>query len=147
MQGSLIKHIVIQYALWGIMVPLQICNMLKKKHEEAKEILVRAVVNNNNLLMLNHPIYEAKISFKIFLAFTIIFFHLPFWYKIKLHIPSQLRTFMKFRNLLQKWHPRSFKHVEEWGHIKAFSFAMVFGFVIFLHTETAYQNFGYNDTN
>ncbi|XP_024168983.1 uncharacterized protein At4g18490 isoform X1 [Rosa chinensis] len=38
-----------------------ICNMLKKKHEEAKEILVRAVVNNNNLLMLNHPIYEAKI--------------------------------------------------------------------------------------
>nr|XP_011465021.1 PREDICTED: uncharacterized protein At4g18490 isoform X1 [Fragaria vesca subsp. vesca] len=38
-----------------------ICNMLKKKHEEAKELLVRAVVNNNNLLMLNHPIYEAKI--------------------------------------------------------------------------------------
>ncbi|KAF8409007.1 hypothetical protein HHK36_005078 [Tetracentron sinense] len=40
-----------------------ICNMLKKKHEEAKEILVRAIVNNNNLLMLNHPIYEEKISF------------------------------------------------------------------------------------
>ncbi|KAF6158322.1 hypothetical protein GIB67_022402 [Kingdonia uniflora] len=39
-----------------------ICNMLKKKHEEAKEILVRAVVNNNNLLMLNHPIHEEKIS-------------------------------------------------------------------------------------
>ncbi|XP_038710812.1 uncharacterized protein At4g18490 isoform X1 [Tripterygium wilfordii] len=38
-----------------------ICNMLKKKHEEAKEILVRAVVNNNNLLMLNHPLYEDKI--------------------------------------------------------------------------------------
>lgn len=38
-----------------------ICNMLKKKHEEAKEILARAVVNNNNLLMLNHPIYEEKI--------------------------------------------------------------------------------------
>ncbi|ONI10622.1 hypothetical protein PRUPE_4G057700 [Prunus persica] len=38
-----------------------ICNMLKKKHEEAKELLVRAVVNNNNLLMLNHPIYDAKI--------------------------------------------------------------------------------------
>lgn len=74
MQGSLIKHIVIQYALCGIMVPLQICNMLKKKHEEAKEILVRAVVNNNNLLMLNHPIYEAKISFKIFLAVTIFLF-------------------------------------------------------------------------
>ncbi|KAJ0083041.1 hypothetical protein Patl1_10575 [Pistacia atlantica] len=40
-----------------------ICNMLKKKHEEAKEILVRTIVNNNNLLMLNHPIYEEKISF------------------------------------------------------------------------------------
>ncbi|XP_048322359.2 uncharacterized protein At4g18490 isoform X4 [Ziziphus jujuba] len=38
-----------------------ICNMLKRKHEEAKEILLRAVVNNNKLLMLNHPIYEVKI--------------------------------------------------------------------------------------
>ncbi|XP_043688829.1 uncharacterized protein At4g18490 isoform X2 [Telopea speciosissima] len=38
-----------------------ICNMLKKKHEEAKEVLVRALVNSNNLLMLNHPIYEEKI--------------------------------------------------------------------------------------
>ncbi|KAI3835986.1 hypothetical protein MKX03_032881 [Papaver bracteatum] len=43
-----------------------ICNMLKKKHEEAKEILVRAIVNNNNLLMLNHPVYEEKISFELF---------------------------------------------------------------------------------
>ncbi|WRX25910.1 hypothetical protein QQP08_018397, partial [Theobroma cacao] len=40
-----------------------ICNMLKKKHEEAKELLVRAIVNNNSLLMLNHPIFEEKISF------------------------------------------------------------------------------------
>ncbi|KAL8268249.1 hypothetical protein R6Q59_002047 [Mikania micrantha] len=40
-----------------------ICNMLKKKHEEANDILVRAIVNNNNLLMLNHPIYQDKISF------------------------------------------------------------------------------------
>eukprot|EP00261_Vitis_vinifera_P036759 XP_019078002.1 PREDICTED: uncharacterized protein At4g18490 isoform X2 [Vitis vinifera] len=39
-----------------------ICNMLKKKHEEAKEILVRAIVNNNNLLMVNHPVYEEKNS-------------------------------------------------------------------------------------
>lgn len=39
-----------------------ICNMLKKKHEEAKELLVRAIVNNNNLLMLNHPIYKEKID-------------------------------------------------------------------------------------
>ncbi|XP_056687115.1 uncharacterized protein At4g18490 isoform X4 [Spinacia oleracea] len=38
-----------------------ICNMLKKKHEEAKELLVRALVNNNNLLMLSHPIHEEKI--------------------------------------------------------------------------------------
>ncbi|CAE6189053.1 unnamed protein product [Arabidopsis arenosa] len=40
-----------------------ICNILKKKHEEAKELLVRAVVNNNKLLMLNHPLYEDQISF------------------------------------------------------------------------------------
>uniref|UniRef100_A0A7C9EYX6 Uncharacterized protein n=1 Tax=Opuntia streptacantha TaxID=393608 RepID=A0A7C9EYX6_OPUST len=39
-----------------------ICSMLKKKHEEAKELLVRALMNNNNLLMLNHPIYEEKIQ-------------------------------------------------------------------------------------
>ncbi|KAL9455952.1 hypothetical protein AB3S75_005225 [Citrus x aurantiifolia] len=38
-----------------------ICNMLKKKHEEAKELLVRAIVSNNNLLILNHPIFEEKI--------------------------------------------------------------------------------------
>uniref|UniRef100_A0A9I9CR05 Uncharacterized protein n=1 Tax=Cucumis melo TaxID=3656 RepID=A0A9I9CR05_CUCME len=37
------------------------CNMLKKKQNEAKDILVRALVNNNNLLMLNHPNYEEKI--------------------------------------------------------------------------------------
>ncbi|KAI9198943.1 hypothetical protein LWI28_024859 [Acer negundo] len=46
-----------------------ICNMLKKKHEEAKELLVRALVNNNNLLMLNHPIYEEKISFEFCVVF------------------------------------------------------------------------------
>ncbi|KAH0699655.1 hypothetical protein KY284_013870 [Solanum tuberosum] len=39
-----------------------ICNMLRKKQEEAKELLVRAVVNNNKLLLLNHPIYKEKIS-------------------------------------------------------------------------------------
>ncbi|MQL76302.1 hypothetical protein Taro_008685 [Colocasia esculenta] len=38
-----------------------ICNMLKKKHEEAKELLIRALVNNNSLLMLDHPICEEKI--------------------------------------------------------------------------------------
>ncbi|KAK3433023.1 hypothetical protein EUGRSUZ_D00548 [Eucalyptus grandis] len=34
-----------------------------KKQEEAKELLVRALVTNNNLLMLNHPIYEEQICF------------------------------------------------------------------------------------
>ncbi|MED6183656.1 hypothetical protein PIB30_039686 [Stylosanthes scabra] len=43
-----------------------ICNMLRKKHEEAKELLVRAIVNDNNLLMLNHPIYDEEISFVLF---------------------------------------------------------------------------------
>ncbi|KAI3719017.1 hypothetical protein L6452_19904 [Arctium lappa] len=62
-----------------------ICNMLKKKHEEAKDILVRAIVNNNNLLMLNHPIYQDKISFLSFhLSFACLYVgdhgcsHLPF---------------------------------------------------------------------
>ncbi|CAA2980157.1 Hypothetical predicted protein [Olea europaea subsp. europaea] len=51
-----------------------ICNMLSKKHEEAKEILVRAIVNNNKLLMLNHPLYEEKISFQLFyVQFTSLF--------------------------------------------------------------------------
>ncbi|KAF8028879.1 hypothetical protein BT93_E1528 [Corymbia citriodora subsp. variegata] len=38
-----------------------ICNMLKKKQKEAKELLVRALVTNNNLLMPNHAIYEVQI--------------------------------------------------------------------------------------
>ncbi|KAK7319786.1 hypothetical protein RJT34_04511 [Clitoria ternatea] len=46
-----------------------ICNMLKKKHGEAKELLVRAIVNDNSLLMLNHPIYEEEISFCSFISF------------------------------------------------------------------------------
>lgn len=36
--------------------------LLKKKNEEAKQVLVRAIVNNNNLLMLNHPILKEKIN-------------------------------------------------------------------------------------
>ncbi|XP_031275252.1 uncharacterized protein At4g18490 isoform X3 [Pistacia vera] len=59
-----------------------ICNMLKKKHEEAKEILVRTIVNNNNLLMLNHPIYEEKISFQF--SLLIIFFPLEFIFGMKM---------------------------------------------------------------
>lgn len=39
------------------------CNMLMKKHEDARELLVRAIVNNNALLMLNHPSFDEKISF------------------------------------------------------------------------------------
>ena len=63
---------------------LQICNMLRKKHEEAKEILVRAIVNNNNLLMLNHPIYGEKISL-LSLVLSSFFLCLVF---IVLEIPS-----------------------------------------------------------
>ncbi|XP_019162750.1 PREDICTED: uncharacterized protein At4g18490 isoform X2 [Ipomoea nil] len=38
-----------------------ICNKLRKMHEEAKELFVQSIVNNNKLLLLNHPIYEQKI--------------------------------------------------------------------------------------
>uniref|UniRef100_A0A0A0KHT5 Uncharacterized protein n=1 Tax=Cucumis sativus TaxID=3659 RepID=A0A0A0KHT5_CUCSA len=50
------------------------CNMLKKKQNEAKDILVRALVNDNNLLMLNHPNYEEKISFYGIFIFKILGF-------------------------------------------------------------------------
>ncbi|KAL5998460.1 hypothetical protein ACLOJK_009400 [Asimina triloba] len=53
-----------------------ICNTLKKKHDEAKELLVRAMVNNNQLLMLNHPIFEEKISFSV--SFSMNFFRANF---------------------------------------------------------------------
>ncbi|KAL3819591.1 hypothetical protein ACJIZ3_005496 [Penstemon smallii] len=44
-------------------------NMLRKKHEEAKELLVRASVNSNKLLMLKLPLLqlEEKISFEFLL--------------------------------------------------------------------------------
>ncbi|CAN4078835.1 unnamed protein product [Withania somnifera] len=51
-----------------------ICNMLRKKHEEAKELLVQAVVGNNKLLLLNHPIYEEKISLLLNYCHTTSFF-------------------------------------------------------------------------
>ncbi|CAM0882659.1 unnamed protein product [Alopecurus aequalis] len=38
------------------------CILLKRKHTEAKELAVRAIVNNNMLLMLNHPMFEEKMS-------------------------------------------------------------------------------------
>ncbi|CAL4954511.1 unnamed protein product [Urochloa decumbens] len=38
-----------------------ICMLLKRKHAEAKELAVRAIVNNNTMLMLNHPMFEEKI--------------------------------------------------------------------------------------
>ena len=41
---------------------LQICILLRRKHAEAKELAVRAIVNNNYMLMLNHPMFEEKIS-------------------------------------------------------------------------------------
>lgn len=43
----------------------QMRNMLKKKQEEAKDLLLRAIVNNNKLLMLNHPMFAHKISFQL----------------------------------------------------------------------------------
>ncbi|XP_057986197.1 uncharacterized protein At4g18490 isoform X2 [Hevea brasiliensis] len=49
-----------------------IVNMLKKKYDEAKEILVRAIVNNNSLLMLNHPMFDEKISFQCSLLFSLL---------------------------------------------------------------------------
>ncbi|XP_062221747.1 uncharacterized protein At4g18490-like isoform X2 [Phragmites australis] len=39
-----------------------ICILLKRKHTEAKELAVRAIVNNNMMLILNHPMFEEKIS-------------------------------------------------------------------------------------
>ncbi|CAO2166433.1 unnamed protein product [Urochloa humidicola] len=39
-----------------------ICILLKRKHAEAKELAVRAIVNNNTMLMLNHPMFAEKIS-------------------------------------------------------------------------------------
>ncbi|XP_055961237.1 uncharacterized protein At4g18490 [Mercurialis annua] len=51
-----------------------LCSMLKKKNEEAKELLVRAVVNNNRLLMLNHPMFDEKISFHALLQILSVFF-------------------------------------------------------------------------
>ncbi|PIN08083.1 hypothetical protein CDL12_19342 [Handroanthus impetiginosus] len=38
-----------------------LCSMLRKKQDEAKELLVQAVVNSNKLLMLNSPHLEEKI--------------------------------------------------------------------------------------
>ncbi|KAK6131941.1 hypothetical protein DH2020_034311 [Rehmannia glutinosa] len=42
-----------------------LCNMLKKKHDEAKQVLVQAIVNNNKLLMLNNPLLDQKISLNL----------------------------------------------------------------------------------
>ncbi|KAL6555261.1 hypothetical protein OROGR_006519 [Orobanche gracilis] len=39
-----------------------LCHMLKKKHDEAKERLVQAIVNSNKLLMLNNPLLDEKIK-------------------------------------------------------------------------------------
>ena len=48
------------------------CDILSKNHEEAREFLVRAVVNNNALLMLNHSLFEEKISFCNYILFFIL---------------------------------------------------------------------------
>lgn len=41
---------------------LQMYASLKKKHEEAKDLLVKALINNNRMQMLNNPVTEDKIS-------------------------------------------------------------------------------------
>ncbi|CAJ1939232.1 unnamed protein product [Sphenostylis stenocarpa] len=73
-----------------------ICNMLKKKREEAEDLLIRAIVNDNNLLMLNHPIYEEKISSHYFVCFPpshlIVDINAGYFLDI-------LRTSGRFRNL------------------------------------------------
>ncbi|RWW84280.1 hypothetical protein BHE74_00007108, partial [Ensete ventricosum] len=53
------------------MVHIRFCeglSLVPQKHDEAKEVLVRAVVNNNKLLMLSHPMIEEKISFVLVLS-------------------------------------------------------------------------------
>ncbi|EPS68769.1 hypothetical protein M569_06002, partial [Genlisea aurea] len=39
-----------------------LCHMLRKKHDEAKDTLVRGIVNGNKLLLLNSPPLDGKIS-------------------------------------------------------------------------------------
>ncbi|EFJ31340.1 hypothetical protein SELMODRAFT_440171 [Selaginella moellendorffii] len=40
----------------------EMCKMLKQKKEEATDLLVRAIVANNKLLLLNSPVHDEKIS-------------------------------------------------------------------------------------
>ncbi|EFJ34259.1 hypothetical protein SELMODRAFT_405447 [Selaginella moellendorffii] len=40
----------------------EMCKMLKQKKEEATDLLVRAIVANNKLLLLNSPLHDEKIS-------------------------------------------------------------------------------------
>lgn len=83
--------------------------MLKRKHEEAKELLVRAIVNNNALLMLNHPLFEEKISFHIFDFFPFFLFN---WKLVYLHC-RYIRALQRFAKSLQsdclstekRWYP------------------------------------------
>ncbi|CAN1327345.1 Uncharacterized protein At4g18490 [Linum perenne] len=41
----------------------ELCNKLRKMIEHTKELSVRSIVNNNRLLLLNHPMLDEKISF------------------------------------------------------------------------------------
>ncbi|KAG6402254.1 hypothetical protein SASPL_139130 [Salvia splendens] len=41
----------------------ELCDLLNKKSDEAKELLARSVLNSNKLMMLNVPLLEEKISF------------------------------------------------------------------------------------
>lgn len=57
---------------WCSLLLLQLCDILRKKHNEAKELLVQAIVNSNKLLMLNNPQFEEKISFKLYTLYSSI---------------------------------------------------------------------------
>jgi hypothetical protein len=66
---TLLEYTVDMYAMLTVEIftfsclIVQMCILLKRKHTEAKELAARAIVNNNMLLMLNHPMFEEKISY------------------------------------------------------------------------------------
>lgn len=63
---------------------MQIYNMLRKKHKQANEVLIQAVVNNNNLLMLNLPIYIEKCPSSFRFEFVIGINYNTWWVKKKI---------------------------------------------------------------
>ncbi|EFJ31341.1 hypothetical protein SELMODRAFT_440172 [Selaginella moellendorffii] len=52
--------------------------MLKQKKEEATDLLVRAIVANNKLLLLNSPVHDEKISLHFSVSKSLLPFHTTF---------------------------------------------------------------------